>query len=481
MSNSYDVVGSYNYNAFGNNNYYNNASVARGFNINSHKVDKLVKLMNSQDEPEDNLSSTLNGAKNSLGFFAGLKVLSSIISSKALYVDPNLKGFEKLKSGFKGYTEACTAAVNYADKNGKNLIEKVVFTDAAWDNIGDIHKTLRTEVGKAPFDPIRNGFRKVKNFFTNSKSIKEVADQVSVQGLAKEVVSNIDSGNLKNITNLSDNIDALVKLGTQESGNEAAKAILNSKTGGNISLNTLKSVGDSAKQLEKQTKSFKSYITGPTGPLSKSSIMFSGGITALLSTFTEIIPAFKIGTKEGFKQIGKTAVNFAVDTTTGAVGEVAGKVVGGVAGKAIGKVIGSIVGTPLGPVGMVAGQVIGGMLGSCIASWAGRKISEKVIGKSEVKIAEEKKKAKNIEKVSQSPNDLLAITNQAKMLAQNEINQNGTISNKTVQMLNIANDIENDIVTQMMPANQSVGFLGQTSSNNKFTVQKPVSINPFAA
>ena len=67
------------------------------------------------------------------------------------------------------------------------------------------------------------------------------------------------------------------------------------------------------------------------------------------------------------------------------------------------------------------------------------------------------------------------------MLAQNEINQNGTISNKTVQMLNIANDIENDIVTQMMPANQSVGFLGQTSSNNKFTVQKPVSINPFAA
>ena len=480
MSNPYDIVGSYNYNAFGNNNYYNNASIARGFNINSHKVDKLVKLMNSQDEPEDNLSSTLNGAKTSLGFFAGLKALSSIISSKALYADPNLKGFEKFKSGFKGYTEACTAAVNYDDKNGKNLIEKVVFTDAAWDNIGEIHKTLRTEIGKAPFDPIRNGFRKIKNFFTNSKSVKEVADQVSVQNLAKDIVQEVKSGKLKNIADISDNIDNLVKQGTQIAGNEAAKKILNSKTSGNISLNTLKSVGDSAKRLEGQTKSLKNYITGPTGPLSKASIMFSGGITAILSTFTEIIPAFKIGTKEGFKQIGKTAANFAVDTATGAVGEVAGKVVGGVAGKAIGKAIGSLIGTPLGPVGMIAGQIIGGMLGSCVATWAGRKISEKVIGKSEVKIAEEKKQAENIEKVSQSPNDLLAITNQAKKLAENEINQNGTISDKTAQMLNIANDIENDIVAQMVPANQSVGFLGQTS-NNKFTVQKPVSINPFAA
>lgn len=481
MSNPYDVVGSYNYNAFGNNNYYNNASIARGFNINSHKVDKLVKLMKSQDEPEDNLSSTLNGAKSSVGFFAGLKALSSIISSKALYADPNLKGFEKFKSGFKGYTEACTAAVNYADKNGKNIIEKVVFTDAAWDNIGDIHKTLRTEIGKAPFDPIRNGFRKIKNIFTNSKSVKEVADQVSVQKLTKKIVSNVDRGNLQGMINTSDNIDNLVKQSTQIPGNEAAaKTILNYKTSGNISLNTLKSVGDSAKRLEGQTKSLKNYITGPTGPLSKASIMFSGGITAILSTFTEIIPAFKIGTKEGFKQIGKTAANFAVDTATGAVGEVAGKVVGGVAGKAIGKAIGAVIGTPLGPVGMIAGQIVGGMLGSCIATWAGRKISEKVIGKSEVKIAEEKKQAENIEKVSQSPNDLLAITNQAKMLAQNEINQNGTISDKTAQMLNIANDIENDIVGQMVSANQSVGFLGQTS-NNKFTVQKPVSINPFAA
>lgn len=102
--------------------------------------------------------------------------------------------------------------------------------------------------------------------------------------------------------------------------------------------------------------------------------IFSLGVGVVL----DVIPAFQIGTTEGFKQLGKTAMK----TTAEVGGWAAGTALGAKAGAAIGTCIG-------GPIGTAVGTVLGAACGF-LGSWLASKAADKVIGPNEVEIAQQK-------------------------------------------------------------------------------------------
>mgnify|MGYP002764747159 CR=1 FL=1 len=102
--------------------------------------------------------------------------------------------------------------------------------------------------------------------------------------------------------------------------------------------------------------------------------IFSLGVGVAL----DVIPAFQIGATEGFKQLGKTAMK----TTAEVGGWAAGTAIGAKAGAAIGTCIG-------GPIGTAVGTVLGAACGF-LGSWLASKAADKVVGPSEVEIAQQK-------------------------------------------------------------------------------------------
>lgn len=102
--------------------------------------------------------------------------------------------------------------------------------------------------------------------------------------------------------------------------------------------------------------------------------IFSLGVGVAL----DVIPAFQIGATEGFKQLGKTAMK----TTAEVGGWAAGTALGAKAGAAIGTCIG-------GPIGTAVGTVLGAACGF-LGSWLASKAADKVVGPSEVEIAQQK-------------------------------------------------------------------------------------------
>lgn len=102
--------------------------------------------------------------------------------------------------------------------------------------------------------------------------------------------------------------------------------------------------------------------------------IFSLGVGVL----TDVIPAFQIGPKEGFKQLGKTA------------GKTAAEVGGWAAGTALGAKAGAAIGTCIGgPIGTAVGGLVGAACGF-LGSWLASKAADKVIGPSEAEIAQKK-------------------------------------------------------------------------------------------
>ena len=120
--------------------------------------------------------------------------------------------------------------------------------------------------------------------------------------------------------------------------------------------------------------------------------IFSLGVGVI----TDVIPAFQIGTKEGFKQLGKTAMK----TTAEVGGWAAGTALGAKAGAAIGTCIG-------GPIGTAIGGLVGAACGF-LGSWLASKAADKVIGPSEVEIAQKE----NSEKLGQAAKDDANVQNE---------------------------------------------------------------------
>lgn len=102
--------------------------------------------------------------------------------------------------------------------------------------------------------------------------------------------------------------------------------------------------------------------------------IFSLGVGVL----TDVIPSFQIGATEGFKQLGKTALKTAAE------------VGGWAAGTALGAKAGAVIGTCIGgPIGTAIGGLVGAACGF-LGSWLASKAADKVVGPSEVEIAQQK-------------------------------------------------------------------------------------------
>lgn len=120
--------------------------------------------------------------------------------------------------------------------------------------------------------------------------------------------------------------------------------------------------------------------------------IFSLGVGVL----TDVIPAFGLGADKGFKQLGKTAVKTAAEVGGWAVGTT----FGAKAGAAIGTCFG-------GPIGTVVGGLVGAACGF-IGSWLASKAADKVVGPSEVEIAQKE----NSEKLAQAAKNDAKVQNE---------------------------------------------------------------------
>ena len=140
--------------------------------------------------------------------------------------------------------------------------------------------------------------------------------------------------------------------------------------------------------------------------------IFSLGIGVV----TDVIPAFQIGATEGFKQLGKTAMK----TTAEVGGWAAGTALGAKAGAAIGTCIG-------GPIGTAVGGLVGAACGF-LGSWLASKAADKVIGPSEVEIAQQKKSAQLATEANTDTKTQKAVIGQALQNLVANYTENGKLS-----------------------------------------------------
>lgn len=135
-----------------------------------------------------------------------------------------------------------------------------------------------------------------------------------------------------------------------------------------------------------------------------------------LGVVTDVIPAFQIGATEGFKQLGKTAMK----TTAEVGGWAAGTALGAKAGAAIGTCIG-------GPIGTAVGGLVGAACGF-LGSWLASKAADKVIGPSEVEIAQQKKSAQLATEANTDTKTQKAVIGQALQNLVANYTENGKLS-----------------------------------------------------
>lgn len=135
-----------------------------------------------------------------------------------------------------------------------------------------------------------------------------------------------------------------------------------------------------------------------------------------LGVVTDVIPAFQIGATEGFKQLGKTAMK----TTAEVGGWAAGTALGAKAGAAIGTCIG-------GPIGTAVGGLVGAACGF-LGSWLASKAADKVIGPSEVEIAQQKKSAQLATEANTDTKTQKAVIGQALQNLVANYTENGELS-----------------------------------------------------
>ena len=137
-------------------------------------------------------------------------------------------------------------------------------------------------------------------------------------------------------------------------------------------------------------------------------------------TITNVIPTFKqLGAKSGMKQIGKSTVK-----TCASVG---GWVAGAAIGTKVGAAIGSIIPGAGTAVGAAAGAIIGSLcslIGGTLGSRLAKKGAEKVVGKDELVLAQEKQAAE----LAQQAQTNGAVLNQVVGAAAERLNAEGVTS-----------------------------------------------------
>ena len=148
------------------------------------------------------------------------------------------------------------------------------------------------------------------------------------------------------------------------------------------------------KELAAKSGKFRGLLKGVKGNAGFAAISLGIGVLC------DVVPAFGLSTEKGFKQLGKTAVK------TGC------EVAGWAAGSALGAKAGALIGTCIGgPIGTVVGGAIG-LIGGFVGSFLASKAADKIVGPSEVELAEKKAANQIARSAKTSPEtmDELALT-----------------------------------------------------------------------
>lgn len=168
-----------------------------------------------------------------------------------------------------------------------------------------------------------------------------------------------------------------------------------------------------------------------------------------------IIPAFtQLGVASGIRQIGKSIVK----TAASVVGWAAGAAVGAQGGAMLGAAIGMVGG----PVGSVIGGALGavcGLAGGCIGAWLANKGAEKIVGKNEIELANEKKAHQMAVAASQSPEALQTVV--AKV--QDRIKSEGAESQDAQIAMGSLKNL--GAVTSTQTARNNTSFTGNVNAN----------------
>lgn len=147
--------------------------------------------------------------------------------------------------------------------------------------------------------------------------------------------------------------------------------------------------------------------------MGKSGAGWMAVIDGVMETFTQVMPAFQIGAKEGFKQLGKSAVKVVAGAG------------GWLAGDAIGKGIGAAIGTAICPgIGTAIGTFVGGFIGGIVGSAAAGKAAKAITGKSEVELAQEKQVSEVAQQANADEATKIALAQQSLEKANNALAQN---------------------------------------------------------
>lgn len=296
------------------------------------------------------IGATINKQEEPSGIVSGAALMGGI--SGSVWALQNRKD---LKGGFKKLAqEAQTqkALVNSAPNKlaGATEVTSKAELEKLAEKAGKINKKTGLPKNEQLYKEVQAALKKGKNYTASLKTIEQ-----------KQALEALKAYN--------------AKVANQMANGSKLRAIKNA-TG-------ITKLSKATKSLAAKSGVFRTLLKGVKGNAGFAAISLGIGV------LTDVIPAFtQLGPEKGFKQLGKTAAKTGFE------------VAGWAAGAAAGAKLGAVVGSFCGPAGTVVGGAIG-LLGGFVGSFIASKIGDKVVGPSEVEIAEQKA-AKEIAKAANS-------------------------------------------------------------------------------
>lgn len=291
---------------------------------------------NVQDLSKYVIGASINKQEESSGIVAGTALMGGISGSIWAYQNrKDLKGgFQKLANDAQTQKDLINSAKNKwiaaTEVTNKAELEKIA------QKAGEIDKKTKLPKNAALQTEVQKALAKGKDF---TKSLKQIE--------AKQALETLKNYN--------------TKVASQMANGNTLRKVKNA-TG-------ITKLSKATKELAAKSGKFRGLLKGIKGNAGFAAISLGLGL------LTDVVPAFGLSTEKGFKQLGKTAVK------TGC------EVAGWAAGSALGAKAGAVIGSFCGPIGTVVGGAIG-LIGGFVGSFLASKAADKVVGPSEVELAE---------------------------------------------------------------------------------------------
>lgn len=299
----------------------------------------------------------------------------------------------------------------WAIKNRKNIKGGIIELAANAKTQKDIVNSGKVVSEGSSFNRFRNKLAGAGEYI--SKTELEALSQKYAKKPEYSRLKNYIDEALKTGKDYTKTLKEVEKLKAIENLNKYNAKVAAQTANGNIfrkfkNTTKLTNLSKATKELAVKSGKFRGLLKGVKGNAAFAIFSLGAGILC------DVVPAFKLGKDKGFKQLGKTVIK------TGA--EVAGWAAGAAAGAKLGAVVGSF----CGPVGTLVGGAIG-LIGGFVGSFLASKAADKIVGPSEVEIAQAEA-AKEIAQQAQADPDTLDELSKTSYNQLLEKAQNGTLT-----------------------------------------------------